>query len=254
MQAGTMKILVAVKRVIDSSAPVPLRTDGTGIDEAGAKATTNPFDEIALEEALRLKHSGHAREIVAVSIGGTRCQESIRSALAMGADRGLHVATEERLEPLHVAKLLRAVCEREQPALVLMGKQAIDDDCGQTGQMLAALLGWPQGTFASKLTLDDQRLLVQREVDEGVQTLRLQLPAVVTADLRLNEPRSPSFAGTVKAKRMKIESVTPQDLGVTFPVHAEVLRYDRPPAREAGRRVQSVQELVDRLRQEAQVV
>jgi electron transfer flavoprotein beta subunit len=214
----------------------------------------NPFDEIAVEEAVRLKEAGIATEIVAVSMGGQQCQETIRTALAMGADRGIHVASDAELQPLAVAKLLKALCEKEQPLLAILGKQAIDDDCNQVGQMLAALLNWPQGTFASKVELEGERLLVTREIDGGLETLRLKLPAVVTSDLRLNEPRYASLPNIMKAKKKPIEQVTPDRLGVDVTPRLETLKVVEPPKRRGGRKVASVQELVRLLKNEARVI
>lgn len=249
-----MKILVAVKRVMDPNLKVRVKADGSGIDLAGAKMVMNPFCEIALEEAVRLKERGVADEVVVVSIGGVRCQDTLRIGLALGADRAVHVETAADPEPLAVAKLLRAVAEREAPRLVLLGKQAVDDDANQTGQMLAALLGWPQGTFASKLVPDGERLLVTREVDEGLETLSLSLPAVVTADLRLNEPRYVRLPNLMRAKKQAVTHLTPDELGVDAAPRITVLRVECPPGRPPGVRVASVPELVDRLRGEAGVL
>ncbi|HSV83266.1 MAG TPA: electron transfer flavoprotein subunit beta/FixA family protein [Ramlibacter sp.] len=249
-----MKILVALKSVPDPNVRLRLKSDGSGIDPASLKMSTNPFDENALEEAVRLKDQGHAKEIVAVSVGPQQCEETLRTALAIGATRAIHVSTPKAPEPLCVAKILKAICEREQPRLALLGRQAIDDDCNQTGQMLAALLGWPQGTFASKVDVLEQEVEVRREIDGGQQVLRLRLPAVVTADLRLNEPRRPSFPNIVKSKRAGLEKLTPEDLGVQVAVGIETLKLEEPPVRQAGRVLGSVQELVELLRTEARVI
>ncbi len=207
-----MKVLVAVKRVVDYNVKVRVKADGSGVDVANVKMSMNPFDEIACEEAIRLREQGKATEVVAVSLGGSKCQETLRTALAMGADRAILVETSAELQPLAVARLLKAVADREQPGLILLGKQAIDDDSNQTGQMLAALLGWPQATFASRITLEDGHALVAREVDEGIETLRVKLPAAVTVDLRLNEPRYASLPNIMKAKKKPLETLTPEAL------------------------------------------
>ncbi len=249
-----MKILVPVKRVVDYNVKIRVKADGSGVDLNNVKMSMNPFDEIAVEEAIRLKEAGQATEIVAVSIGVQQCQETIRTALAMGADRGILVKTEEALEPLHVAKILKALVEKESPDLIIMGKQAIDDDCNQTGQMLGALLNWPQGTFASKLELADGRLNVTREVDGGLQTVSLNMPAVVTTDLRLNEPRYASLPNIMKAKKKPIDESAPADLGVDTAPRQTTLKVEEPPKRQAGVKVESVAELVDKLRNEAGVI
>jgi electron transfer flavoprotein beta subunit len=249
-----MKVLVAVKRVIDYNVKIRVKADQSGVETGNVKMSMNPFDEIGVEAALRLKEAGTAAEVVAVSMGVQQCQETIRTALAMGADRGIHVLSEAELQPLAVAKLLRAVVEREQPGLVLLGKQAIDDDCNQTGQMLAALLGWPQGTFASKLAFADGRLQVTREVDGGLQTVALELPTVVTTDLRLNEPRYASLPNIMKAKKKPIEQLTPDELGVDVTPRLTTLQVVEPPKRAAGVKVASVAELIDKLRNEAKVI
>jgi len=249
-----MKVLVAVKRVIDANVKVRVKGDGTGVETANVKMSMNPFDEIGVEEAIRLKERGVASEVVAVSAGAAACQETLRTALAMGADRGVLIETEAELQPLAVAKLLKAVVEREGPGLVILGKQAIDDDCNQTGQMLAALLGWPQGTFASKLAFEGERLSVTREVDGGLETVSLRLPAVVTTDLRLNEPRYASLPNIMKAKKKPLETLTPAQLGVDVAPRLTTLRVVEPPPRQAGVRVSSVAELVDKLRNEAKVI
>ncbi len=249
-----MKLLVPVKRVIDYNVKIRVKSDQSGVETANVKMSMNPFDEIAVEQALRIKEAGIATEIVAVSLGAQQCQETIRTALAMGADRGIHVLTDDELQPLAVAKLLCALVGREQPDLVIMGKQAIDDDANQTGQMLAALLGWPQGTFASKLEVADGGATVTREVDGGLETIRIKLPAVVTTDLRLNEPRYASLPNIMKAKKKPIEPVTPADLGVDTTPRLKTLKVEEPPRRQAGVMVASVAELVDKLRNEAKVI
>jgi len=249
-----MKVLVAVKRVVDFAVKVRVRSDGTGVDLADAKMAMNPFDEIAVEEALRLKEKGLAEEVVAVSVGPAAAAETIRAALAMGADRGIHVRVEGRTEPLGVAKALAAVIAAERPGLVVLGKQAIDDDCNQTGQMLAALLGWPQGTFASAVEMDGNAVTVTREIDGGHDTLRLELPAVVTTDLRLNQPRYASLPNIMKAKKKPLAETTAADLGVDLAPRLTVLKVSDPPARRAGVRVASAAELVARLRDEAGVL
>jgi electron transfer flavoprotein beta subunit len=249
-----MRVLVAVKRVVDFNVKVRVKADQTGVETANIKMSMNPFDEIGIEEALRLREAGTADEVVAVSLGPQQCQETIRTALAMGADRGVHVLSDAELQPLAVAKLLQAVVAREDPGLVLLGKQAIDDDCNQTGQMLAALLGWPQGTFASKLALADGKIEVTREVDGGLQTLALDLPAVITTDLRLNEPRYASLPNIMKAKKKPIDQLTPEELGVDVAPRLETLAVVEPPKRASGVKVDSVAALVDRLRNEAKVI
>ena len=249
-----MKILVPVKRVVDYNVKIRVKADGTGVDLNNVKMSMNPFDEIAVEEAIRLKEAGQAEEIVAVSIGVQQCQETIRTALAMGADRGILVKTDDALEPLHVAKILKALVEKENPDLIIMGKQAIDDDCNQTGQMLGALLSWPQGTFASKLELADGKLDVTREVDGGLQTVSLNMPAVVTTDLRLNEPRYASLPNIMKAKKKPIDESAPADLGVDTAPRQTTLKVEEPPKRQAGVKVETIAELVDKLRNEAGVI
>jgi electron transfer flavoprotein beta subunit len=249
-----MKVLVPVKRVIDANVKPRVKPDGSGIDLANTKMAMNPFCEIAVEEAVRLKEKGEASEIVLVSVGSAQAQETIRTGLAMGADRGILVQTDGLVEPLAVAKVLRAVVAAEEPGLVILGKQAIDDDANQTGQMLAALLGWPQGTFASKIAIADGALMVTREVDGGLQTVRLKMPAVVTTDLRLNQPRYASLPNIMKAKKKPIDVRTPADLGVDVTPRLEVMETREPPRRQAGVKVGSVAELVDRLRNEAGVL
>jgi len=253
-----MKLLVPVKRVVDYNVKVRVKSDGTGVETANVKMSMNPFDEIAVEEAVRLKEKGIATEIIAVSVGPTAAQEQIRTALAMGADRGILVEHDGVAEPLAVAKLLKALVAKESPHLVVMGKQAIDDDMNATGQMLAALLGWPQGTFASKVEIDGTSLgggiKVTREVDGGLETVALTLPAIVTADLRLNEPRYASLPNIMKARKKPIEVVKPADLGVDMTPRLTVLKVEEPPKRLAGVKVGSVAELVDKLRNEAKVI
>ncbi|HXW41483.1 MAG TPA: electron transfer flavoprotein subunit beta/FixA family protein [Xanthobacteraceae bacterium] len=244
-----MKILVPVKRAIDKDVKIRVKADGSGVELGNVKMSMNPFDEIAVEEALRLKEAGKASEIVAVSIGPAPAAETIRTALAMGADRGILVKTDGAVEPLAVAKLLKAVAEAEKPGLIVMGKQAIDDDCNQTGQMLAALLNWPQGTFASKLALEGDALVVTREVDGGLQTVKLKMPAIVTSDLRLNEPRYASLPNIMKAKKKPIDEKTAADFGVDVKPRLEVLKTAEPPVRKAGVKVKSVVELVEKLKE-----
>jgi len=249
-----MKVLVAVKRVIDYNVKVRVKSDGSGVELANVKMSMNPFDEIGVEEAVRMKEAGTASEIVAISLGVQQCQETIRTALAMGADRGIHVMTDEELQPLAVAKLFKALVERESPGLVILGKQAIDDDSNQTGQMLAALLGWPQGTFASEIVLGGDGAEVTREVDGGLETVGLSIPAVVTTDLRLNEPRYASLPNIMKAKKKPIDQIAVDDLGVDVAPRLETLKVEDPPARAGGRKVESVEELVDKLKNEAGVI
>ena len=249
-----MKVLVPVKRVVDYNVKVRVKADGTGVETGGVKMSMNPFDEIAVEEAVRLKERGQATEVVAVSMGVAACAETIRTALAMGADRGILVETAAELEPLAVAKLLRALVQRERPGLVVMGKQAIDDDMNATGQMLAALLGWPQGTFASKVAIADGLATVTREVDGGLETVAFTLPAIVTTDLRLNEPRYASLPNIMKARKKPIETITPADLGVDPAPRLAVVSVAEPPRRQAGARVASIAELVAKLRLEAKVI
>jgi electron transfer flavoprotein beta subunit len=251
-----MKILVAVKRVVDYAVKIRVKADGSGIELANVKMSMNPFDEIAVEEAVRLKEKGAATEVVIVSIGASKAQETIRTALAIGADRGILIETPENsvVEPLAVAKLLKAVVAAETPQLVILGKQAIDDDCNQTGQMLAALLGWGQGTFASKVALEAGAVAVTREVDGGLETVKLKLPAVVTTDLRLNEPRYPSLPNIMKAKKKPLEMKKPEDFGVDVTPRLRVLKTIDPPVRKAGVKVADVAELVRRLKTEAGVI
>jgi electron transfer flavoprotein beta subunit len=249
-----MKILVAVKRVIDYNVKIRVKADKTGVETANVKMSMNPFDEIAVEEAIRLKEAGAANEIVAVSIGPQSCQETIRTALAMGADRGIHILTDQTVEPLGVAKLLNAVIAKEAPLLAILGKQAIDDDSNQTGQMLAALLGWPQATFASKLELKPDQAMVTREVDGGLETVAIKLPAIVTTDLRLNEPRYASLPNIMKARKKPIEQLAPDALGVDITPRLKTLEVKEPEKRAGGRKLGSVAELVDALMTEAQVI
>ncbi len=249
-----MKVLVAVKRVVDYNVKVRVKSDGSGVDIANVKMSMNPFDEIGVEEAIRLREAGVASEIVAVSLGSAQCQETLRTALAMGADRAILVETDVELQPLAVAKLLRAVVEREQPGLAILGKQAIDDDANQTGQMLAALLGWPQATFASKLTVSGDRAEVVREVDGGLETLALPLPAVMTTDLRLNEPRYVTLPNIMKAKKKPLDVLRADALGVDIAPRLSTLRVEEPAKRQAGAKVADIKELVARLRTEAKVI
>ena len=249
-----MKILVPVKRVVDYNVKIRVKSDGTGVELANVKMSMNPFDEIAVEEALRLKEAGKASEVVVVSIGPAQAAETIRTGLAMGADRGILVKHDGVVEPLAVAKILKAVVDAEAPGLVIMGKQAIDDDCNQTGQMLAALLGWAQGTFASKVELADGTVDVTREVDGGLQTVSLKMPAIVTTDLRLNEPRYASLPNIMKAKKKPIDEKTPADFGVDVAPRLNVLKTSEPPARKAGVKVADVAELVSKLKNEAGVL
>ncbi len=250
----TMKLLVAVKRVIDYNVKVRVKADQTGVETANVKMSMNPFDEIAVEEAVRLVESGAATEVVAVSLGAQQCQETIRTALAMGADRGIHVKTDEDLQPLAVAKLLAKIVEEESPDMVILGKQAIDDDSNQTGQMLAGLLGWAQGTFASKIEIADGTVTVTREIDGGLETISLSLPAIVTTDLRLNEPRYASLPNIMKAKKKPIDEKSPADLGVDVAPRLKTLKVAEPEKREAGVKVESIAELVDKLKNEAGVI
>jgi len=249
-----LKVLVPVKRVVDYNVKVRVRADGSGVDTANVKMSMNPFDEIAVEEAVRLKEKGTATEIVAVSCGAAACQETLRTALALGADRALLVQTDVELQPLAVAKLLRAIVDKESPGLVILGKQAIDDDASQTGQMLAALLDWPQATFASKIDVGDGKALVKREVDGGLETVEVALPAVVTTDLRLNEPRYATLPNIMKAKKKPLETLTPEALNVDVAPRLATLRVVEPAKRKGGGRVADVKELVAKLRNEAKVL
>jgi electron transfer flavoprotein beta subunit len=249
-----MKVLIGIKLVVDANVKIRVRADGSGVETAGLKQSINPFCEIAVEEAVRLKEKGAADEIVVVSIGPAAAQEALRAALAVGADRAIHVLTDEEVQPLAVAKTLKAIVGKEQPQLVILGKQAIDDDCNQTGQMLAALLGWPQGTFASQVVAGDGGIMVTREIDGGLETVELTLPAVVTSDLRLNEPRYASLPNIMKAKKKPLETVKPEDLGVDITPRLKTLKVAEPPRRQAGLKVGSVQELIEKLRNEARVI
>ncbi|MFI5447384.1 electron transfer flavoprotein subunit beta/FixA family protein [Polaromonas sp. UC242_47] len=249
-----MKIMVPVKRVVDYNVKVRVKSDGSGVDIANVKMSMNPFDEIAVEEATRLREKGLATEVIAVSCGVAQCQETLRTAMAIGADRAILVETAEELQPLAVAKLLKALVEKEQPQLVILGKQAIDDDCNQTGQMLAALLGWPQATFASKVDIIDGQAVVMREVDGGMETLSLTLPAIITTDLRLNEPRYVTLPNIMKAKKKQLDNFKPEDLGVDVKPRLKTLKVSEPPKRSAGIKVADVATLVDKLRNEAKVI
>ncbi len=249
-----MKILVPVKRVVDYNVKVRVKSDGSGVDIASVKMSMNPFDEIAVEEAVRLREKGAATEIVAVSCGVSQCQETLRTAMAIGADRGILVETNEELQPLAVAKLLKALIDKEQPGLVILGKQAIDDDCNQTGQMLAALAGLPQATFASKVELAGDKAAVTREVDGGLETLSLTLPAVITADLRLNEPRYVTLPNIMKAKKKPLDTIKPEDLGVQVAPRLKTLKVTEPAKRGAGVKVADVAALVEKLKNEAKVI
>ena len=249
-----MKVFVPVKRVVDYNVKIRVKSDGSGVDLVNVKMSMNPFDEIALEEATRLKEAGKVSEVIAISCGVAQCQETLRSAMAIGADRAILVETTENLEPLAVAKLLKALADREQPQLIILGKQAIDDDCNQTGQMLAALLGWPQATFASKILLEDGKLTVTREVDAGLETLTLTLPAIVTTDLRLNEPRYVTLPNIMKAKKKPLDVVKPEELGVDCTARLKTLKVMEPAKRLAGIVVKDVATLVDKLRNVAKVI
>ena len=249
-----MKILVAVKRVIDYNVQIRVKEDGSGVYTDNVKMATNPPDDNAVEEAVKLKESGKAKEVIAVTIGGEKAQETVRKALAVGADRGIHVKTDNYVEPLGVAKILKKIAEKEKPDLVFMGKQAIDDDCNQTGQMLSAMLGWSQGTFASKIELKDKSMQVTREVDEGLETIEINLPAIVTCDLRLNEPRYASLPNIMKAKKKPIEQLIAKDLGVDISNRIQQLKVEEPPKRKGGIKVANVAELVSKLKNEAKVI
>lgn len=249
-----MKVLVAVKRVVDYNVKIRVKADKTGVDLANVKMSMNPFDEIAVEEAVRMKEAGTATEVIAVSIGPAQAQETLRTALAMGADRGILVKTDSEVQPLAVAKLLAKIAEAEQPQLVIVGKQAIDDDSNQTGQMLAALMNWPQGTFANKVALSDGKATVVREVDGGLETVEIKLPAVVTTDLRLNEPRYASLPNIMKAKKKPIDEKTPEDFGVDIAPRLKTLSVEEPPKRSAGIKVPDVATLVQKLKTEAGVI
>ncbi|MAJ63500.1 MAG: electron transfer flavoprotein subunit beta [Alphaproteobacteria bacterium] len=249
-----MKVLVPVKRVVDYNVKIRVKADGSGVETANVKMSMNPFDEIAVEEAVRLKEAGKVEEVVAVSLGVQQSQETIRTALAMGADRGILVQTDDVLEPLAVAKGLKALVDKEQPNLVILGKQAIDDDSNQTGQMLAALLGWGQATFASKVELGDGTAKVTREIDGGLQTVEVKLPAIITTDLRLNEPRYASLPNIMKAKKKPLETMTPADLGIDTAPRLKTLKVEEPAKRQGGGKVASVEELVEKLKNEAKVI
>jgi len=249
-----MKVLVPVKRVVDYNVKVRVKSDGSGVDIANVKMSMNPFDEIAVEEAMRLKEGGKATEVIAVSCGVTQCQETLRTAMAIGADRAILVETDADLQPLAVAKLLKAVADKEQPQLIILGKQAIDDDCNQTGQMLAALLGWPQATFASKVTVDGDKAMVTREVDGGLETISLTLPAIVTTDLRLNEPRYVTLPNIMKAKKKTLDVIQPDALGVDVTPRLKTLKVSEPAKRSAGTMVPDVATLVAKLKNEAKVI
>jgi len=249
-----MKVVVPVKRVVDYNVKIRVKSDGSGVELANVKMSMNPFDEIAVEEALRLKEAGKVEEVIAVSIGPAKAEETIRTALAMGADRGILVETDDVTEPLAVAKILKGIVEAEKPDLVILGKQAIDDDCNQTGQMLAALLGWAQGTFASKVEIGDGKASVTREVDGGLQTIEIKLPAIVTTDLRLNQPRYASLPNIMKAKKKPLDKKTAADFGVDTKPRLQVLKTEEPGGRKAGVKVGSVGELVDKLKNEAGVL
>ncbi|MDP9096053.1 MAG: electron transfer flavoprotein subunit beta/FixA family protein [Pseudomonadota bacterium] len=249
-----MKVLVPVKRVVDYNVKVRVKSDGSGVDIANVKMSMNPFDEIAVEEAVRLREKGAVTEVIAVSCGVTQCQETLRTAMAIGADRAILVETTEELQPLAVAKILKALVDREQPGLVILGKQAIDDDCNQTGQMLAALCDRPQATFASKVEVTGEQVSVTREVDGGSETLKLSLPAIVTTDLRLNEPRYVTLPNIMKAKKKPMEIVKPADLGVDVKAHLKTLKVSEPPKRSAGIKVPDVATLVSKLKNDAKVI
>ena len=249
-----MKIIVPVKRVIDAYVSVRVKADESGVEDANVKMSMNPFCEIAVEEAMRLKEAGKAQEVIAVSAGPSACQETLRTALAMGADRAILIETDAELQPLAVAKLLKAICDKENPDLVLMGKQAIDGDHNQTGQMLSAMLDWGQATFASKVEIEDQSATVTREIDGGLETLKLKMPCVITADLRLNEPRYASLPNIMKAKKKQLDTLTPDELSVDITPAYKTVKVSEPPVRQAGVMVESVDDLVEKLRNEAKVI
>ena len=249
-----MKILVAVKRVIDYNVQIRVKEDGSGVNTDNVKMSTNPPDDNAIEEAVKLKESGKAKEIIAVTIGEDKAQETVRKALAVGADRGIHVKSDNYIEPLGVAKILKKIVEKEKPDLVFLGKQAIDDDCNQTGQMLAAILGWPQGTFASKIEHKDKVFEITREVDEGLETVEINLPAIITCDLRLNEPRFASLPNIMKAKKKPIEQLNAKDFGIDISNRIQQIKVEEPPKRKAGIKVANVAELVNKLKNEAKVI
>jgi electron transfer flavoprotein beta subunit len=249
-----MKILVAVKRVIDYNVQIRVKEDGTGVNTDNVKMSTNPPDDNAIEEAVKLKEAGKANEIIAVTIGEEKAQETVRKALAVGADRGIHIKSESYIEPLGIAKILKKIVEKEKPDLIFLGKQAIDDDCNQTGQMLAAMLGWPQGTFASKIEIKGKIIEVTREVDEGLEVVGINLPAIITCDLRLNEPRYASLPNIMKAKKKPIEQLNAKDLGVDISNRIQQIKVEEPPKRKGGIKVSSVGELVSKLKNEAKVI
>ena len=249
-----MKILVAVKRVIDYNVQIRVKEDGSGVHTDNVKMSTNPPDDNAVEEAVKLKESGKVKEVVAITIGEEKAQETVRKALAVGADRGIHVKADSYIEPLGIAKILKKVVEKEKPDMVFLGKQAIDDDCNQTGQMLAAMLNWPQGTFTSKINLKDKTMEIVREIDEGLETIEINLPAVVTCDLRLNEPRYASLPNIMKAKKKSIEAMVAKDLGVDITNRIQQIKVEEPPKRKGGIKVSSVAELVSKLKNEAKVI
>ena len=249
-----MRIIVPIKRVVDYNVKIRVKSDHSGVELDNVKMTMNPFDEIAVEEAIRLKEAGIAEEIVALSIGPQQAQETIRTALAMGADRGILIKSDDSVTPLNVAKIIKAIAEKENPNLIILGKQAIDDDSNQTGQMLSALLGWSQGTFASEVKLENDNLLVTREIDGGLQTLKLTMPSIITTDLRLNEPRYASLPNIMKAKKKEIAEINPEDLNISIEKNIEVVKVSEPSQREAGVKVETIDELVDKLKNEAGVI
>ena len=249
-----MKIIVPIKRVVDYNVKIRVKSDNSGVELDNVKMSMNPFDEIAVEEAIRLKEAGIAEEIVALSIGPQQAQETIRTALAMGADRGILIKSDDSVTPLNVAKIIKAIAEKENPNLIILGKQAIDDDSNQTGQMLSALLGWSQGTFASEVKLENDNLLVTREIDGGLQTLKLTMPSIITTDLRLNEPRYASLPNIMKAKKKEIAEINPEDLNISIEKNIEVVKVSEPSQREAGVKVETIDELVDKLKNEAGVI
>ena len=249
-----MKIIVPIKRVVDYNVKIRVKSDHSGVELDNVKMSMNPFDEIAVEEAIRLKEAGIAEEIVALSIGPQQAQETIRTALAMGADRGILIKSDDNVTPLNVAKIIKAIAEKENPNLIILGKQAIDDDSNQTGQMLSALLGWSQGTFASEVKFEDDNLLVTREIDGGLQTLKLTMPSIITTDLRLNEPRYASLPNIMKAKKKEIAEINPEDLNISIEKNIEVVKVSEPSQREAGVKVETIDELVDKLKNEAGVI
>ena len=251
---GHMKVLIAIKRVIDYNVKIRVKSDHTGVETNNVKMSMNPFDEIAVEEGIQMLESGAASEVVAVSMGPDQCQETIRTALAMGCDRGIHVSTDINLEPLAVAKLLASIVAKENPKLVILGKQAIDDDSNQTGQMLSAILGWSQGTFASNISIEDDNAKVTREIDGGLETLNIKLPSVITTDLRLNTPRYASLPNIMKAKKQPIDTLTPEELKIDVTNRLSTIKVVDPPTREAGVKVETVQELVDKLKNEVKII